>query len=329
MYRKRIVIDDADVVVHSDDYYAPVLYWRCTAFHLEPNNDFVAHDQRTSSKSAAFVRGVQKNVGIETIIDLNSVEADIVHDDEWIAFKRLRCSADSLCAQISNIFAFVDHQLSAVKMSRSNVRFVALWLHHMSQYAQLNDVYNALFDTDPPARSCVADAKQVRDGGVEIDVFASFENADTLHVQSVSEWAPACIGPYSQATRVAEACLLAGQIALSPALMTLDDSVDVTGQFAQAERNCSAVAQLIDSGIDESNVMTAVRRALVFFDAAFVSEAEMQQLIDTRPWSHCASLYAVTGLPKSALVELQWLVVHSGVTFEKLTANRAFDCFCR
>jgi len=33
-----------------------------------------------------------------------------------------------------------------------------------------------------------------------------------LHVQSISEWAPSCIGPYSQATRHAGLVLFAGQV---------------------------------------------------------------------------------------------------------------------
>lgn len=47
-------------------------------------------------------------------------------------------------------------------------------------------------------------------------------HAQVLHVQSLSEWAPLCIGPYSQAnTLVSHLHLLAGQIALHPATMTL------------------------------------------------------------------------------------------------------------
>jgi enamine deaminase RidA (YjgF/YER057c/UK114 family) len=33
-----------------------------------------------------------------------------------------------------------------------------------------------------------------------------------LHVQSISEWAPSCIGPYSQATRHAGLVHFAGQV---------------------------------------------------------------------------------------------------------------------
>lgn len=42
-----------------------------------------------------------------------------------------------------------------------------------------------------------------------------------LHVQSVSSWAPACIGPYSQANVVDGVAWCAGQIGLVPDTMTL------------------------------------------------------------------------------------------------------------
>lgn len=43
-----------------------------------------------------------------------------------------------------------------------------------------------------------------------------------LHVRSLSEWAPLCIGPYSQANTLASHLhLLAGQIALHPPTMQL------------------------------------------------------------------------------------------------------------
>ena len=42
-----------------------------------------------------------------------------------------------------------------------------------------------------------------------------------LHVQSVSAWAPACIGPYAQAAVGGGMLYMAGQIGLHPASMQL------------------------------------------------------------------------------------------------------------
>ena len=52
------------------------------------------------------------------------------------------------------------------------------------------------------------------------DQLASRKN---LHVQGFSKWAPANIGPYSQANLIGqgEVVMLAGQIGLNPGLMIL------------------------------------------------------------------------------------------------------------
>ena len=42
-----------------------------------------------------------------------------------------------------------------------------------------------------------------------------------LHVQSISAWAPACIGPYGQAVVSQQLLHMAGQIGLDPASMQL------------------------------------------------------------------------------------------------------------
>lgn len=42
-----------------------------------------------------------------------------------------------------------------------------------------------------------------------------------MHVQSLSHWCPANIGPYSQACRIGELINLAGQISLVPGSMVM------------------------------------------------------------------------------------------------------------
>ncbi|GLC43297.1 hypothetical protein PLESTF_000414800 [Pleodorina starrii] len=62
-----------------------------------------------------------------------------------------------------------------------------------------------------------------------------------LHVQSISSWAPSCIGPYSQATSYRGLVYLAGVIPLDPPLMTLVPG-DITAQVLRAMLSCEAVA---------------------------------------------------------------------------------------
>jgi len=72
----------------------------------------------------------------------------------------------------------------------------------MDIFALVNAVYVTFFGASPPARACVA-VDLPSPTRVKLDCIAYNENSpadrQALHVQSLSYWAPANIGPYSQA----------------------------------------------------------------------------------------------------------------------------------
>jgi diphthine-ammonia ligase len=59
-----------------------------------------------------------------------------------------------------------------------------------------------------------------------------------MHVQGLSHWAPANIGPYSQAVLIDDLLLLAGQIGLHPASMTM-----LPGVVAQVAKSSCGLAR--------------------------------------------------------------------------------------
>ena len=61
---------------------------------------------------------------------------------------------------------------------------------------------------------CCASASQRTPSPARIAACRQAEGRRVLHVQSISEWAPSCIGPYSQATRHCGLILFAGQVRL-------------------------------------------------------------------------------------------------------------------
>jgi len=80
----------------------------------------------------------------------------------------------------------------------------------MSNYTAINDVYVSwLGKKNPPVRVCVECPLNVH---IALDAMAYKESQESgdkwvckrhmMHVQSISHWAPANIGPYSQAVRV-------------------------------------------------------------------------------------------------------------------------------
>ncbi|KAF4986083.1 hypothetical protein FDECE_16135 [Fusarium decemcellulare] len=110
-------------------------------------------------------------------------------------------------------------------------------LRHMSDFPQVNGEYGKLFPKpNPPSRVTISCGDLLPDG-VNIAVYLAApasqkaDDRNGLHVQSRSYWAPANIGPYSQAIDVPVTvhhqptglrCIsIAGQIPLIPATMLL------------------------------------------------------------------------------------------------------------
>ena len=77
----------------------------------------------------------------------------------------------------------------------------------MDLFASVNTVYAQFFGVSPPARACVA-VDLPPSVHVRLDCLAFTESLEgdrkALHVQGLSYWAPANIGPYSQAITVCE-----------------------------------------------------------------------------------------------------------------------------
>lgn len=130
-------------------------------------------------------------------------------------------------------------------ISTNDIVFATVLLRSMADFAPMNAVYVSLFTKpNPPARvtvacgDCLAEGVQVMISAV-IDL-GPRQKREGLHVQSRSYWAPANIGPYSQAITVpynlqrerSEGGLvyIAGQIPLDPPSMEIPKGIDQTDE---------------------------------------------------------------------------------------------------
>lgn len=112
-----------------------------------------------------------------------------------------------------NIFPYlITALLQSENLRTSDIVAVTLYIKDMSNYKAINEAYVSwLGKKSPPVRVCVECPLNVH---VALDATAYKENQDsgdkwackrhTMHVQSISHWAPANIGPYSQAARVSK-----------------------------------------------------------------------------------------------------------------------------
>jgi diphthine-ammonia ligase len=82
---------------------------------------------------------------------------------------------------------------------------INIFLSSMDLFPRVNTVYSSFFGSSPPARACVA-VDLPHPIRIRLDCIAFVECSPTdrqaLHVQGLSYWAPANIGPYSQAITV-------------------------------------------------------------------------------------------------------------------------------
>lgn len=78
---------------------------------------------------------------------------------------------------------------------------VCLYIRDMADYPKINKIYSQYFDLNPPVRVCVQ-APITSFAVIEAVATLSPDRKRSMHVQSVSHWAPANIGPYSQCVQV-------------------------------------------------------------------------------------------------------------------------------
>ncbi|KAF2034707.1 meiotically up-regulated gene 71 protein [Setomelanomma holmii] len=172
-----------------------------------------------------------------------------------------RTSTDnSPSQQTTNILLRLDHILKQWHLLKANINHCTLLLRSMTDFTVLNPIYGQYFsDVNPPARATIAIGDTMPEG---VDVMLSIIldkdekdrkgkpitsiNRQGLHIQSRSYWAPANIGPYSQAILVrlppaqpktddeqqqgGEIVYVAGQIPLVPASMQAYNTHGFTGQ---------------------------------------------------------------------------------------------------
>lgn len=140
--------------------------------------------------------------------------------------------------QVSSILDTIQHKLHGAGHTLADVVYTSIVLRDIDDFFAINAAYCKSFQRpNPPARMTLACADVLPAGSrVMVSVTSTqmpaFQLVDGLHVQSVSYWAPANIGPYSQAISVpmsvdqdqppSALVYFAGQIPLIPASMELD-----------------------------------------------------------------------------------------------------------
>ena len=165
-------------------------------------------------------------------------------------------SEDTVDALVAALQAISD-ALATLESRWEDALFVHLYVPAMTHFAAANAAYSRFLPAiNPPARATVQIAPNSETSLVVEVLFRRRRSSVTcdspphvekkvLHVQSISEWAPSCIGPYSQAVAHQGLVYFAGQIPLDPPTMAVAVGSATAAAAAAAVlslRSCQAVA---------------------------------------------------------------------------------------
>ncbi|RYR53848.1 hypothetical protein Ahy_A06g029093 isoform A [Arachis hypogaea] len=233
-------------------------------------------------------------------------------------------SRADLREDLKTVLAKTESLLAGFGFGWENVVYIHLYIDEMSKFSEANETYVKFITQQRcpfgvPSRSTVEmPLVEMGFSKAYMEVLAS-SNKDkkVLHVQSISSWAPSCIGPYSQATLHDNILHMAGQLGLDPPTMNLC-SGGASAELELALRNCEAVAKCFRCSISTSAIM------FVVYCSKRVSSSErhdMQEKLETilrqmrifqlQEQNTCKALdpvvlyVLVPDLPKSACVEIK------------------------
>ena len=141
------------------------------------------------------------NIHRDTATDIADISLDMeVQECFQILQSKHRSSYYTRCSAHPPSGLLANHSLHLSHLTNLNV-----FISSMDYFVHMNAVYATFFGSSPPARACVAVdlPASVR---IRLDCIAFVEHVpgsrQALHVQGLSYWAPANIGPYSQAVIV-------------------------------------------------------------------------------------------------------------------------------
>ncbi|KAM9294453.1 diphthine--ammonia ligase [Gastrophryne carolinensis] len=345
LFTKKIVIDSMEVIMHSNDAFAPVAYLRLLKLHLEDkvSNALFAHLKDNSSNniiagrlavlcrvSKSLVLAIQKifyqmntsytkKLKVKLLYPRHGQQntcflSDSIHWSletpngfQWVS-EVTACGSnvqEAVCIGLSSLKAQVEKK----GLQMSNAVLVHLYVQSMDDFAAINAEYGKLFQVAPPARVCVQCCLPP-DTLFKMDVLFWLPVARrddynvekiAMHVQSISHWAPANIGPYSQAVRVGSGIFCAGQIALKPCTMQLV-SGGILAQSRLSLRHVERVLDAISPGTSLRHVLFSycyvtqssyIKPAMETWSGLFKDEDSLALL----------TVVVVPRLPRGALVE--------------------------
>lgn len=373
LFKKKLVIDEKELVIHTENSVGPVGYLNLK-LHLEEKNeefclpiamkntlDFVndlsdsvfsdISDLDLSENELESIEKLEKEEKIKEAEKLNplltlsndkensNLDVENHHSDDQEGYSYEDVNKDTIIQPIedhSTIFGNkhgwyfiggiigegVDAEaatenamkklfslISSECLEPSDICSINIYIRNMEDYEQMNQIYISYLNfPNPPTRVCVQ-CPLPSNVGLILDAVAhkpflideidgcNPKERTTLHVQGISHWAPANIGPYSQAIKVGEVIVTCGQIALVPGSMQLVDG-GTRKECALALRHLTRVIRAVHPRANIRNVVQSVCFAM---SVRGVCEARREW--ERRTAGAMVQGAVVGGMPREAKVE--------------------------
>ncbi|XP_061343340.1 diphthine--ammonia ligase [Gastrolobium bilobum] len=339
----RIVLDEYQIVLHSSNSIAPVGILHPVVFHLENKAD----DQALKLQDKIHEDSIQKQGSVFEVqdslercettwkpVDYSADPVDGVGHKFNISRTNNKCtfsiccwlqdSCNGLQEDLEIVLGKIESQLAGFGLGWENVLYIHLYIDDMNKFSEANETYVKFITQEKcpfgvPSRSTV-EMPLVEMGlsraYIEVLV-ANNKDKKVLHVQSISCWAPSCIGPYSQATLHEGILHMAGQLGLDPPTMNLCNGGPGV-ELEQALKNSEAVAKCFNCSISTSAIVFIVYCSKYMSSLERLDVQEKQETIlrqmkishlqegDTHKALNPMFLYVlVPDLPKRACVEVK------------------------
>ncbi|RXW24621.1 hypothetical protein EST38_g1243 [Candolleomyces aberdarensis] len=330
MFKSRICLKEVETVIHSDNDFATVAYLRVRNAELvakdpTPSPELIVPpllDEQFSeiSERLASLLPSAHSLPVGNFEPekqrCGAFATSSRKVQDWVAVCNVQRNVDpnleiTIEEEVTECFQSLTSELKKYGLEIHHCANINIFLSSIDLFAKVNTVYGTFFGTSPPARACVAVflPEGIR---VRLDAIAYAEprtrDRHALHVQGLSYWAPANIGPYSQGILAQERVFVSGQIALLPNSLTLAKSLSLQAALASqhADRIVKALAANTGSnwqGIPHLNIYW-------FSDVNdLLATKGIQSLLKE---DDVPSLFvAVAALPKEARIEKQTLY-HTG-----------------
>ncbi|PAV20984.1 meiotically up-regulated 71 [Pyrrhoderma noxium] len=316
LFKKRIVLREVEAVIHSDSGFATVAYIRVKKASLEPKT----FDERTVLPTSpilseefqsleSFIHSSIPSIpelGVDSINktqDNNHFQPSIslCNNKKWVVISNLcagTISPKSIGDEVICCFKVLQEKLHENQLSLANLAFVNLFISDMSQFPDVNVAYKTFFGRSPPL-------------GLASPLIYPLTERRGLHVQGLSYWAPANIGPYSQSIILDERIWISGQIGMIPSTLQLPTPPNFAREaalsFQHAHRIMKALTEMYGT-----NWKTLVQGLVCWL----VNESDIPAI---QNFDKALDLYApvptifvgAKSLPKGARVETQ-ILAHTG-----------------